>query len=69
MKQLFDTNQAAEYLGTTINTLKVSRSTGVMWSRPAPSFIKLKRAVRYRKDTLDKWLDSLPEEISNTAQH
>ena len=68
MKQLFDTNQAAEYLGTTPNTLKCGRGTGILWSRPAPAFIKLQRAVRYRKETLDEWLALLPEEKQNTAQ-
>lgn len=68
MKQLLDTNETAEYLGTTPFTLKNSRCTGVLWSRPAPEFIKLKRAVRYRKKTLDDWLASLPVEQKNTAQ-
>ena len=68
MKQLLDTNETAEYLGTTPFTLKNSRCTGILWSRPAPAFIKLQRAVRYRKETLDEWLDSLPEEQQNTAQ-
>jgi hypothetical protein len=68
MKKLYDTNQAADYLGTTMNTLKQSRNTGLLWGHPAPKFIKMGTAVRYRSDTLDKWLDSLPEEVSNTAQ-
>ena len=29
---------------------------------------KLKRSVRYRKNILGDWLDSLPEEQKNTAQ-
>ena len=68
IQRLFSTNQAAEYLGTTPFTLKTSRCTGLLWGQPAPEFIKLKRAVRYRKETLDEWLVSLPEEQKNTAQ-
>lgn len=68
MKNLLDTHQAAEYLGTTMNSLKQGRGTGLLWGLPAPKFVKLQRAVRYRKETLDAWLDSLPAEKLNTAQ-
>jgi hypothetical protein len=31
---------------------------------PAPAHIKLGYAVRYKKETLDAWLDALKEQIT-----
>lgn len=51
---LLDTEQAAGYLGVTIKTLEVWRSTK---RYPIP-FIKVGRLVKYRKSALDAFLDS-----------
>lgn len=49
---LYDTSEAAEYLGLADNTLPVWRCTG----RYDLSYIKVGRLVRYRKSTLDAFL-------------
>jgi len=66
--QLLNTREAALYLGTTPNTLKCARKDSVLWGRKPPTYIKAGTLVRYRKETLDKWLADLPEEQLNTAQ-
>ena len=66
-QQLLSSKEAAIYLGTRDNTLKTSRHTGLLWQHPAPAYIKIQRTVRYRKETLDEWLDALPEEKASTS--
>ncbi|MGZ8907957.1 MAG: helix-turn-helix domain-containing protein [Methylobacter sp.] len=51
---LFNTHQAAEYLGVTISTLEVWRCT----KRYNIPFIKVGRLVKYRKSALDAFLES-----------
>ncbi len=45
--------KAAEYLGTSVDTLAVWRCTG----RYNISYLKVGRLVRYRKSDLDAWLE------------
>ena len=51
---LFDTNQAAPYLGVTPHTLAVWRCN----KRHAIPYIKVGRLVKYRPADLDIWLAS-----------
>jgi excisionase family DNA binding protein len=51
---LFNTQQAAEYLGVTVSTLEVWRCT----KRYNIPFIKVGRLVKYRKAALDTFLES-----------
>jgi hypothetical protein len=52
--------QAARYLATTSNTLRLSRHTGQLWlDVPAPKFVRAGRAVRYVKADLDEWIARL----------
>jgi excisionase family DNA binding protein len=51
---LFTPQQAAEYLGVSVNTLEVWRCT----KRYNIPFIKVGRLVKYRKLALDAFLES-----------
>lgn len=50
---MFTTEKAAEYLGLRDTTLEAWRCRG-----GGPVFLKLGKAVRYRKEDLDKFLDA-----------
>ena len=67
-KNLLANKEAATYLGCAANSLKLSRSTGVLFKKPAPTYLKMGSSVRYKIVTLDKWLDQFAEQ-SNTAQN
>ena len=68
-KMLFNTREAAHYLGVTVAKLRNSRYTGELYGGVAtPRYHKFGRSVMYRKSTLDEWLASLPE-YSNTADY
>ena len=61
-------NDAAELLGVSPGTMRLSRHTGELFKNvPAPSFMKMGRAVRYRRETLISWLEQWGE-FENTAQ-
>ena len=44
--------EAADYLGTSLSTLRRRRS-----ARREPAFIQFDRSIRYRRETLEKFLD------------
>ena len=54
-KNLFNTDEAANYLGVSSRTLSNSRSSGVGVNI---NFIKIGGCVRYRISELDKYLDN-----------
>ncbi len=56
----FTTEQAAEYVGLSSNTLNRWRYTG-----DGPRYLKLGRAVRYRQADLDAWLDERVRESTS----
>lgn len=59
-KKVLSEIETAEYIGMSRSFLRQSRMEGNRASRtPAPPFVKIGRSVRYIKDDLDKWLDSL----------
>ena len=49
----FNTREAALYLGLAVSTLNKWRCHG-----GGPQFLKLGRAVRYRKDDLDRFIET-----------
>lgn len=49
----WNTQQAATYLGMSIQFLEIARHKG-----DGPEYIKLHRAVRYTKADLDKWMEA-----------
>ncbi len=53
MKDIFKTNEAADYVRLGKPTLERYRITG-----DGPNYLKLGGAVRYRKADLDSWLES-----------
>lgn len=52
-KRFLTTKEASEYLGLQPVTLECWRSRG-----GGPPFVKMGRAVRYRSEDLDAWVDS-----------
>lgn len=52
-KRIFTTEEAAEYLGLAKVTLECWRSRG-----GGPEYLKFGKAVRYRKDHLDRFEES-----------
>ena len=60
LKSLFNTNEAANYLGVSPRTLSNSRSSGIGVNI---NFIKIGGCIRYRLSELDKYLED------HTYQH
>ena len=59
-KKVFSEIETAEYIGMSRSFLRQSRMEGNRTNRtPAPPFVKIGRSVRYIKDDLDNWLNSL----------
>jgi excisionase family DNA binding protein len=52
-QNVFNTPQAAEYLGLGVTTLEKWRVIG----NKGPRFVRLGRAIRYRVKDLDAWLE------------
>lgn len=65
---LLPESQAAEILGTTKNTLKQSRHTGILFGKKAPAFIKLGRSAKYKLSTLIAFRDEFPS-YHSTAEY
>ena len=66
--QCFSNSNAALYLGVSPEMLRLSRHKGTLFKGvPAPKFIRMGRAIRYKRDELMRWLDA-QEEFENTAQ-
>ncbi len=61
--ELLTAFEASKYLKIndgSIDSLKPSRRSGLLWHYPAPLFIKASRKVLYKKSELDAFLDRLP---------
>jgi predicted DNA-binding transcriptional regulator AlpA len=59
-KRVLSEIETAIYINMSRSFLRQSRMEGNRTNRTsAPPFIKIGRSVRYIKDDLDKWLDSL----------
>jgi len=58
--RLLSEAEAAEYLNVSRPYLRLSRMNGFVGSGnvPAPPYVKMGRAVRYRKADLDQWIES-----------
>lgn len=63
---LLSDKEAAPVVGSTPNSLRQSRYTGLLFGVPAPKFIKLGRSIRYRFSELLAFRDSFPEIDSTT---
>ena len=60
--------QAAEFLCCAEYTLRLSRTTGVLFNKKAPAYRKLGRKVIYDIQTLIDWLKQF-ELVQNTASY
>lgn len=63
MKDVDDEWGTATYLGKPVKTLQQWR-----WKREGPAYIKVGRAVRYRRADVERWLDEqtvLPADATN----
>ena len=66
---LLSNNEAANFLGVSPNLLRLSRHTGELFKgAPAPPYVKFGHAVRYRRQSLEAWLDRL-EEFRSSADY
>lgn len=63
----FDTASAAEYIGVSPVSMKMSRTSGLLCGVDAPEFKRAGRKIIYMRKELDKWLDGLPV-FKNNAQ-
>ena len=61
----FDNDHAAEYIGFSPVSLKMSRNSGLLGSHPAPPFKRAGRKILYLRQALDEWLESLPTYQNN----
>jgi predicted DNA-binding transcriptional regulator AlpA len=65
MTTLLSSNNAANFLGYSGNTLRNSRYTGTLASVNAPPHIKLGKSVRYSIEDLNDWLTQF-NRLTNT---
>ncbi|EKD72827.1 MAG: hypothetical protein ACD_45C00578G0014 [uncultured bacterium] len=57
-KNTLTEKEASEYIGMSRSFLRQDRMNGYRVNRtPGPTFMKLGRAIRYRKQDLDEWLN------------
>ncbi len=56
MTEILNTKQAADFLGFSEITLKMSRTSGKMAGTKAPPYIKVGKSVRYKQSDLIDWL-------------
>lgn len=55
--ELLDERKAASYISMSVAYLRSDRCQGVTGNRtPGPSYLRLGRAIRYRREDLDAWL-------------
>jgi hypothetical protein len=66
-KYCLSNEEGAELLTISANTLRNSRSTGMLCGREAPPFIKMGRKIVYLKTDLMQWLESFPKHC-NTSE-
>jgi excisionase family DNA binding protein len=62
MDRLLTADEAAEYLGVSLQTLY-----GWRWKRIGPRAAKVGRELRYRQRDIEAWLDEQSPEQSNAS--
>lgn len=67
LADLLDNAPAAAFLHCSPHTLRLSRHTGRLFGVPAPAFLKMGRSVRYRRETLERWLAQFSEKPNTAA--
>ena len=66
LQALLNTQDAAEYLGVSAYSLKLSRCTGLLCGVAAPKYKKIGRLVRYEPGVIGSWLEQF-EPQQNTG--
>lgn len=67
--ELLDEPAAASYISMSVAYLRADRSRGhVAGSTPGPAYLRLGRAIRYRRDDLDSWLAARRVDRSSRSQ-
>ena len=55
---MLNEKEAASYIGMSVSYLRHARYDGVYGDKqPGPLYVKMGRAVRYRSDDLDEWIE------------
>tara|TARA_R110002049_G_scaffold309283_1_gene520072 strand:+ start:2376 stop:2618 length:243 start_codon:yes stop_codon:yes gene_type:complete len=68
LDNLLSNRNAAPIVGTTPDALKISRCTGLLFGLPAPKYLKIGRTIRYKKSTLQEWLNQFEEQSSTSEK-
>jgi len=63
----YDTKAAADFLGCSPSTLKISRVTGRLLGSKAPAYRKIGRKVIYDHETIHSWFNQF-QPRNNTAE-
>ncbi len=67
-KTLTEKEAANELIGCAPQTLRISRCTGKLMGVAAPEYIKIGRSVRYKRETLEKWLSQFEEQATTVVR-
>lgn len=65
---IFTNDGAAALIKCSGSTLKNSRSTGILFGREAPRYVKMGRRVVYKRSDLLEWLDGFPTYQNTTEE-
>jgi len=65
-KKFLSSIDASTHIGCAANSLKQSRSTGMLMGVKAPAYLKIGYNIRYKVSTLDDWLDQFEEQLSTS---
>ena len=66
-KMMLNNEEAAGILPVAANTLRNSRSTGILCGRKAPPFMKIGNRVYYLRADLEEWLGGFTK-YNNTSE-
>ncbi len=66
--QLLNTSSFAESIDCSPYTLRLSRTTGLLFGKPAPEFIKIGKSCFYRQETIEQWIVENGVVCRNTAE-
>lgn len=67
-KALYNPEEAALYLGFTSDSLKASRTTGILAGVPSPTYTKIgTKSVRYRPEDLDAWVEQYAKVVEKAG--
>ena len=59
--------QVNQEFGIPHNSLRISRTSGVLWGQQAPSYIKIGHRVLYKRKVIEDWFAQF-ESVNNTTQ-